>query len=525
MDKSEIKVGIVGVGYWGSNLVRVFSKLGVLSAICDEDIKKLKSIAHDYPGIRTYTSYHDLIADPGINAVVIATPAKTHFEIAKCVLISCKDVFVEKPLSLTPEEGSELIALAHKTKRVLMVGHILEYHPAICKLKEMMDNGDLGKIQYIYSNRLNLGKIRKEENILWSFAPHDISIILLLLNELPESVSSSGGSYLNHEVADVTISLLNFSNGVKGHIFVSWLHPYKEQKLIVVGDKKMAVFDDVAQEDKLIVYNHTINWIGRLPIPKKESAQRIKVEPGEPLFLECSHFLDCIRTRKCPKTDGKSALRVLKVLDACQESLEHKGSLCAIKPAIEEVPYYFHPSADVELGCHIGEGTRIWHYSHIMKNAKIGKNCRIGQNVFIGSNVSIGNSVKIQNNVSVYDCITFEDGVFCGPSVVFTNVINPRSFIERKNEYLRTLVKRGATIGANSTIICGNTIGEYAFIGAGAVVTKDVLPYSLVYGNPAIQKGWVCSCGVKLGLKSKKAVCRSCNKKYRIAKGVLVDCS
>ncbi|HNX82026.1 MAG TPA: Gfo/Idh/MocA family oxidoreductase [Candidatus Omnitrophota bacterium] len=520
MGKTKIKVGVIGIGYWGINLVRVFSQLNALTSICDDNADKLKAVAQTYPGVKRYTSYQEMLLDPEINAVVIATPAITHFEIAKKAFHAQKDVYVEKPLSLTPDEGAELITLAHRMNRILMVGHILEYHPAINKLKTLIEKGTLGNIQYIYSNRLNLGKIRKEENILWSFAPHDISVMLLLLNKMPDSVLSSGGNYLHHDIADVTVSMLNFPNGVKGHIFVSWLHPYKEQKLIVVGDKKMAVFDDLA-EKKLLVYNHTITWVNGLPTPKKKIAKPIAYKTGEPLKLECAHFLECVRLRKIPKTDGKSALRVLKVLNACQKSLERNGIMINLKTSQANRQYYVHPSAEVDSGAHIGKGTRIWHSSHVMKGAIIGKNCRIGQNVFIGSKASIGDNVKIQNNVSVYDAITLENGVFCGPSVVFTNVINPRSLIERKNEYLPTVVKSEASIGANATVVCGNTIGEHAFIGAGAVVTKDVLPYSLVYGNPASHKGWMCSCGIKLSVKNKKAVCPECKQIYYVKRGTL----
>jgi len=178
------------------------------------------------------------------------------------------------------------------------------------------------------------------------------------------------------------------------------------------------------------------------------------------------------------------------------------------------INYYFHPTATVEQDCQIGEATKIWHYSHIMKEAKIGKNCTIGQNVFVDSKAVLGNNVKVQNNVSIYDCVKLEDAVFCGPSVVFTNVINPRSHIPRKNEFRETLVKNGATLGANATIICGITIGEYAFIGAGAVVTKDVPPYALVYGNPGRIKGWMCMCGIKLEFSQNQTQCHSCGKKY-----------
>jgi UDP-2-acetamido-3-amino-2,3-dideoxy-glucuronate N-acetyltransferase len=175
---------------------------------------------------------------------------------------------------------------------------------------------------------------------------------------------------------------------------------------------------------------------------------------------------------------------------------------------------YIHPTATVEEPCNIGEGTKIWHYSHIMKGARIGKNCQIGQNVFVGSTAEIGNGVKIQNNVSVYDRVKLEDNVFCGPSMIFTNVINPRSHISRKHEFKETLVKKGATLGANSTIICGITVGEYAFVGAGAVVTKDIPPFGLAYGNPARLKGWMCQCGVKLDIKGKRGICNACGEKY-----------
>ena len=206
-------------------------------------------------------------------------------------------------------------------------------------------------------------------------------------------------------------------------------------------------------------------------------------------------------------------------------SLEGNGRLVALEYAppdlLAKTRFYAHPTSCIEESCKIGEGTKIWHYSHIMRGAKIGKNCSIGQNVFIGSKVVIGNNVKVQNNVSIYDCVKLEDGVFCGPSVVFTNVLNPRSHISRKNEYKATIVEKGATLGANSTIICGNNIGEYAFVGAGGVVTKDIPPYALVYGNPAKLKGWMCKCGIKLDLKDDKAICRSCTETYIYTKGIL----
>jgi len=205
-----------------------------------------------------------------IQGVVISTPAETHFNIARESLLAGKHVYVEKPLVLKEEEGHELIALAQKKNLVLMVGHLLQYHPIFMRLKEMARAGELGRINYIYSNRLNLGKIRREENILWSFAPHDISMILSLAGEEPESLVTTGGNYLHQKIADVTTTHMEFPSGLRAHIFVSWLHPFKEQKLVVVGDKKMAVFDDtLSWEDKLLLYPHQINWKNNMPVPTK----------------------------------------------------------------------------------------------------------------------------------------------------------------------------------------------------------------------------------------------------------------
>jgi UDP-2-acetamido-3-amino-2,3-dideoxy-glucuronate N-acetyltransferase len=359
-----------------------------------------------------------------------------------------------------------------------MVGHLLWYHPAILKLKELIDTGELGRIQYIYSNRLNLGKIRREENILWSFAPHDISVILGLLGETPNSVIAQGGNYLHEQIADTTVTLLSFPSGVKAHIFVSWLHPFKEQKLIVVGDRKMAVFDDMEKKGKLLLYPHSIQWKGQIPIANRAEAQPVEVGTEEPLREECAHFLESVRSRRSPRTDGEEGLRVLSVLQRCQAALEVKnGGSVRTTGLTPPRKWFAHDSAFIDEGVEIGEGTSVWHVSHVLKGSKIGKSCKIGQNVVIGPNVRVGDGVKVQNNVSVYEGVTLEDYVFCGPSMVFTNVFNPRSEIPRMGELKPTLVKKGATLGANCTIVCGITIGQYAFIGAGAVVTKDEPDY------------------------------------------------
>ncbi len=509
-------IAVIGTGYWGKNLVRNFSELGVLHTICDSNPSTLSTFKNKYPEAEVQCSFQHVLNNPEIDAVVIATPAETHFEMAKLTLLAGKHVFVEKPLALFVSEAEELHQLSMRQNKKLMIGHILLYHPAIIKLKEIINSGELGKINYIYSNRLNLGKIRSEENILWSFAPHDISAMLFLLDEMPCQVIAQGGNYLNQEITDVTMTILSFKSGVKGHIFVSWLHPDKEQKLIIVGDKKMAIFDDTVTNGKLQIHDKGVDWINRQPVPRKNGIDIVTIDNSEPLKEECEHFLYCIKSDSTPKTDGTNGTNVLKILNACQDSLKRHGTAVNLNGDNRANPYFAHETAIVDKTSLVGNGTKIWHFSHVMPGSKIGNHCNIGQNVVISPDVRIGNNVKIQNNVSVYSGVILEDDVFCGPSMVFTNVINPRSHISRKHEFQSTLVKKGATIGANSTIVCGNTIGSYAFIGAGAVVTRNVPNHALVLGNPAKVAGWVCECSNRLYFHNDTATCSSCNKQYKI---------
>ena len=512
MELSIPKIAVIGNGYWGKNLVRVFHDLGALATVCDIRQEVLDQVKRAYR-VNVTPDISDVLNDPTIAGVVIAAPAAQHYELAKRALLQGKDVYVEKPLALTVAQGSELVDMAKECNRILMVGHILEYHPAIRKLKRLLREGELGKILYIYSSRLNMGKLRSEENILWSFAPHDVAVILSLLGEFPESVSAQGGCYLHPQIADTTLSTFQFRSGVMAHIFVSWLHPFKEQKLCVVGDRSMAVFDDVEPEHKLVVYPHHVNWVDRLPVAQKEQGQTIALPALEPLKEECRHFLECIRQRKTPLTDGESGVRVLQVLEASERSLRSQG--LPTRLSVEAKPYTVHASAVIDEPCRIGAGTKIWHFSHVMANCRIGEGCNLGQNVVVSPDCVLGNNVKVQNNVSIYTGVELEDNVFCGPSMVFTNVINPRSHISRRHEYLRTLVKRGATLGANCTVVCGTTIGEYAFIAAGAVVTHNVPSYALIVGVPGKQVGWMCYCGTRL--PAGEAVrCDACGRRYAV---------
>jgi UDP-2-acetamido-3-amino-2,3-dideoxy-glucuronate N-acetyltransferase len=495
----ETKVAVVGVGYWGKNLVRNFYELGALEALCDGEASAKANCETNYAGVKFYSDYSKVLADQSINAVALATPAVAHYEMAKAALLAGKDVLVEKPLAVDVKHGEELVKVAEGNNRILMVGHILRYHPAILTLQRLIRDGALGKINYVYSNRLNIGKIRTEENILWSFAPHDISVMLALLNEMPNRVSCQGGAYLSEGVPDVTLSHFEFPSGVRAHVFVSWLHPIKEQRLVIVGTEKMAVFDDTA-DDKLVLYPHKVEWKNRIPIAVKAKGEVVQLDTQEPLRAECQHFLDCVKSRTTPVSDGKEGLRVLTVLDACQRAIRN-GAInldAEIKHSRQQRPYFVHESAYADAGAEIGAGTKIWHFSHVMKGAQIGERCVIGQNVNIDGGTIIGNNVKIQNNVSIYTGVVIEDDVFLGPSCVLTNVSNPRSQVNRHSLYETSWFKRGCTIGANATIVCGVAIGRYAFVAAGAVVTKDVPDYALVAGNAARQIGWMSRHGHRL---------------------------
>jgi UDP-2-acetamido-3-amino-2,3-dideoxy-glucuronate N-acetyltransferase len=343
---------------------------------------------------------------------------------------------------------------------------------------------------------------------------------------------TTGGFYLHKKIADVTTTHFDFASGLHAHIFVSWLHPFKVQELVVVGDRKMAVFDDTRPwGEKLLLYPHEIKWQDYVPVPARAEPEKQDIPQAEPLRVECQKFLECMANGKQPLTDGREGLRVLKILNASQRSLDQGGQKVglAVYPASSiqspassmgrsavggqrSLSYFFHSTAIVDEKVTIGEGSKIWHFTHVLSGSKIGKGCNIGQNVVIGPDVTMGNNCKLQNNVSVYKGVTLEDGVFCGPSMVFTNVYNPRAEIRKMDQARPTLVKRGASNGANATVICGNTLGRYCFIGAGAVVTKNVPDHALVVGNPGKQIGWMSECGERL---TDDLDCLACSKKYR----------
>ena len=323
-------IAVIGCGYWGRNLVRNMEALGALRAVVEPSPGGQATARELAPEASVSADPASVLGDPEVRAVMIATPAETHYALACAAIEAGKDVFVEKPLTVDVDEARDLVERAERAGRILMVGHLLEYHPAILKIRELIDSGELGELRYLVSNRLNLGKIRTEENALWSFAPHDIAVVLRLVGELPFEIVATGGSYISPGVADVTVTQLLFENGIRAHVFVSWLHPFKEQKLVVIGSKRMVSFDDVAKE--LLQWDLEVDWQEGQPIPVRHDGVPIDYGDTEPLREECRHFIRCVETREPPRTDGHSGVYVLQLLHAAQESIDKRGEPIVVGP-------------------------------------------------------------------------------------------------------------------------------------------------------------------------------------------------
>ncbi len=320
---SEIKIAVVGCGNWGINHVRTAYKLfpNSLKYCCDSILENRESIKKISDKIIFTTEIKDILEDESVNAIIVSTPAETHYDLTKQLLLANKNVLVEKPVTLNSDEAHILNDLAGDRNLILMVGHLLLFHPAILKIKEYLEDGRLGKLQYIYSNRLNLGTIRKEENILWSFAPHDISVIQFIIGEVPTEVKAQGAIFVQKNIQDTTLTYLRFNNNIHAHIYVSWLHPFKEQRLVVIGDKSMMVFEDTLKENKLKLYRKGFEIINGNPVKRDSEFESIEFDKTSPLEIEQQHFIDCILNHETPRSDGKNAIEVLETLERAQNEL------------------------------------------------------------------------------------------------------------------------------------------------------------------------------------------------------------
>jgi predicted dehydrogenase len=330
----KVRVGVVGLGYWGPNLARNFDRLAdaELASCCDLDEANLAKARGLYPNAVVTDDLDVLLGDDSLDAVVVATSVPTHYALGKRALEAGKHTFIEKPIALRAADAGDLVSTAAARGVKLMVGHLLEYHPAVDKMKQLVDAGELGRVFYVYANRLNLGKVRKDENALWSLGPHDISVINYLTGEEPQEVSARGECYLQDDVEDVVFGYIRYPSGMVGHLHVSWLDPHKSRKITVVGEKKMVVFDDMEADRKVTVYDKgatttrtqfdtygefvTLHF-GDIHIPK--------IGNDEPLRVECAHFVDCIVNDRQPRSDGRDALNVVRVLEAMERSLREGG--------------------------------------------------------------------------------------------------------------------------------------------------------------------------------------------------------
>ena len=337
-----ITIGQVGLGRWGPNVLRNFVRLpdSRVKLCCDQDAEALAQTRSLYPGLQTTQNFEELLADPELDAIVVTASARSHFPLVKAALERKKHVFVEKPLALKVADGQELVSLAGAQGVTLMVGHLLLYHPAVQRLRAYIEQGELGSIRYIYSQRLNLGQVRRDENALWSLAPHDISVALHLLDQQPVAVSAQGRDYLQPGVHDLAFLTMEFADDSLAHCHVSWLDPHKVRRFTVVGSAKMAVFDDMASREKLRIFDqgvdfpdvaysalHTLRF-GDIHIPR--------IDMREPLYLECQHFVECVQTGQTPLTDAQNGLDVLRVLASAQRSLELDGRPIVLADLQEE---------------------------------------------------------------------------------------------------------------------------------------------------------------------------------------------
>jgi predicted dehydrogenase len=325
---APLRIGVAGLGYWGPNLARNFAAIPgcELAWLCDADAAVRERLGRTYPAAATTAELDDLLADETLDAVVVATPVPTHAELAVRVLEAGKHCFVEKPLATTVADARRVVDAAHAADRTLMVGHLLEYHPGVGALRELVRSGELGdELYYIYGNRLNLGKLRADENALWSLGAHDVSVVLAIAGEEPVEVSAHGASYVRDGVEDVVFCFLRFASGLVAHLHLSWLDPHKERRFTVVGSQRMATFDDMAVERKLTVYDKGFDQDTRTYgeyITRSGGSVSPQIANVEPLRVECEHFLEAIRSGRPPRSDGESGLRVVRVLEGLQDSLD-----------------------------------------------------------------------------------------------------------------------------------------------------------------------------------------------------------
>ncbi len=516
------KLALVGAGEWGSRHLETLKKLGGLGAVVETDPQRRAAIAAANPGLPVLAGVLELT--PGmVQGAVVAAPAGLHAALGTALLEAGFPVLMEKPLALSGKDALALKALAEKRGLVLAVGHLLEHHPARKALGTLLAEDRLGELVSLRFVRSKLGKVRTQENVLQSFAPHDIALALGLAGRLPTRVTARGLELVTPGIADTVQWGMDFPGGLFAQGTASWLEPAKEQKLVVSGRKGLALWVDTPGQRSLRYYPIKLAGLPGQPALQHcgpEEGELITLEGNDPMETELRAFAAAINDRSPLPNDAQQGAATAAILDAMLDSMKRLGA--PVVPVFGAgTGVKIHPTAEVHPAVPIGKGSAVWHFCHVMAGSSIGENCSLGQNCFMAPGSHLGNGCRIQNNVSLYDGVILEDEVFVGPSAVFTNVKHPRCHVTRKDEYAKTIVHKRASLGANSTVVCGHEIGEYAFVAAGAVVASNVLPNALMAGCPAKRIGWVCCCGEVLP-KTGPLTCHRCAATYLEEGGRLV---
>ncbi|MCB9534823.1 MAG: Gfo/Idh/MocA family oxidoreductase [Myxococcales bacterium] len=520
MNTPTPRVGVVGLGRFGAAIAERLAREGALAAVCDLDPARRARFG-DVPA---FADLLDLLAADAVQAVVLATPAATHAAMARAVLDADRDLWVEPPLALDAADAEALARRAAARRRVLMVDG--GEGPALAALLRARDEGTLGALHLVEARRADFGPFHPDEPVHTALLP-DLYALVRLMGEPPTRLRAVGASVVQAEAPDHVTVHLHFGGGARAVLTASRVAPTPERRLTALGADGMAVLEG----DALTLFHHRVTWQDGLPRAEAGEAQPVATVDG--LAAAVERFLAAVDAGETALPDAQEAATTLRLFAAIGRSLDADRGVSTQAPAEPAEPaeppaaappaepdaVFVHPTAVVDGPVELGPGTRVWHFSKLLGPLRIGARCSLGQNVVVERHVTIGDNVKIQNNVSVYSGVVLEDDVFCGPSMVFTNVGTPRSHYPRKGEYAITRVERGASIGANATVVCGHTLGRYCFVGAGAVVTKDVPPYALVFGNPARVRGWTCYCGLRLDLGvdaegEEQATCGGCDRRY-----------
>lgn len=519
----EGRVAVVGLGERGVLTAGVLSRLGALTAVSDADPQTLVDVGQAFIGsclARLEGDYLRLLAAGDVDAVALCTPPSTWDGMAEAALRAGKDVYLDGPLVLPLSRGQALVELARERRRVLMAGPVLRFSGAFSALLAAIRTGALGRLEYVSGRHFKPtqpGPFAALDDTGPSPLLSQLVLeVLDMVGARPQRILTRATGWRTARVPDVTETLLECHAGPKVFLHTSHVHPTQALELSILGSEGSAQLsrDD---HDRLHLTLHG-GAIDAVPVPPHPS------EPTAAREASLRHFIEAVADRRSPHQGPDAQLGLWRLLHAAQRSLDEGGP---VDPAQAAAPTrtpggWVHPTVQLDESqgpCEMGEGTKIWHFSKLLGPLKIGRACSFGQNVVIERGVTIGDNVKVQNNVSIYSGVILEDDVFCGPSMVFTNVGTPRSHYPRQGQYAVTRVGRGASIGANATVVCGHTLGQYCFVGAGAVVTRDVPDYALVYGNPARLMGFTCYCGVRLPFgtaegECQEAACAECGRRY-----------